>query len=265
MTDFIDILPFLAQRRFVLWQHAQEHFYRGWRLFIQDKVKRKPFRCRLLGGPRISIRPAPSHDYQTAQEIFCDHIYDCELDPGSVLRIVDLGGNVGYSCLFWCGKYPNASVLTFEPHPTHCRLLKWHVKKNGYARRVKLVEAAVGVRDEVANLTDEDDGSAIVQNSVSGSIGVRVVDVFHAVPDGPIDVLKIDIEGSEYSILEDPRFDALAARIKCVVLEWHLRGERGEELCRDRLTSLGFRVGSGRTSGDLRGSLYCGMLYCYRT
>ncbi len=125
---------------------------------------KKPFRCKLRGGPEVSIRPKPSHDYQTILEIYFDRIYDCDLDPGSVRYIVDLGGNVGYSCLFWCERYANASVLTFEPHPTHCRLLEWHIGKNGYAGRVELVAAAAGVREEVANLSDDDDGSAIVQD-----------------------------------------------------------------------------------------------------
>src|ERR1700749_1882302 len=140
MANFRDILPFYARRGFEIWQHAQERVYKQpWKEFIQGIVRKKSFRCRVLGGPRISIRPDPSHDYYTAKEIFSDRIYDCELDPGSVLRIVDLGGNVGYSCLFWCEKYPNASVLTFEPHPTHCRLLEWHVRKNRYTKRVNLV------------------------------------------------------------------------------------------------------------------------------
>ncbi|MGA8669358.1 MAG: FkbM family methyltransferase [Terracidiphilus sp.] len=265
MTNFLDILPFYARRGFEAWQHAQERVYKQrWKAFVQEIVKKKPFRCRLRGGPKISIRPKPSHDYYTAKEIFFDRIYDCELDPGSVLRIVDLGGNVGYSCLFWCRKYPNARVLTLEPHPTHCRLLEWHVKKNGYANRVKLVAAAAGVRDGIANLTDEDDGAAIVKDMLAGSIAVRLVDVFQAVPAGPIDLLKMDIEGSEYAILEDPRFEALAARTRCVLLEWHVRGDKGEALCRDRLTSLGFKVGSGRTSDDQCGDLFCGMLYCFR-
>jgi FkbM family methyltransferase len=226
MTNFLDILPPYARPGFLLWQDAQQDRANKayWLPPVEDKLRKQPFRCRLLGGPKISIRPEPSHDYYTAKEIFFDRIYDCELDPGSVRRIVDLGGNVGYSCLFWCGKYPNAWVLTLEPHPTHCRLLEWHVKKNGYANRVKLVAAAAGVRDEVANLTDQDDGSAIVQDMPADSIGVRVVDVFQAVPDGPIDVLKMDIEGSEYAILEDPRFEVLAARTKCVLLEWRSAG-----------------------------------------
>jgi FkbM family methyltransferase len=243
MAHFRDILPYSTWPRYLLWHYTQ----------------RKAFRCRLLEGPEISIRPEPSHDYQTAHEIFFDRIYDCDLDPGSVRRIVDLGGNVGYSCLFWCEKYPNANVLTFEPHPTHCRLLEWHVDKNGYANRVELVAAAAGVREGVADFSDEDDGSAIVQDMPAGSMRVRVVDVFQAVPDAPIDVLKMDIEGSEYAILADPRFEALAARTERVLLEWHARGEQGEAFCRDRLASLGFTVGSGRACDS-----QCGMLYCTR-
>jgi FkbM family methyltransferase len=240
MAHFRDILPFSTWPLYLLWHYTQ----------------RKPFRCRLRGGPEISIRPDPSHDYQTACEIFFDRIYDCDLDPDSVRRIVDLGGNVGYSCLFWCEKYPNASVLTFEPHPTHCQLLEWHMNKNGYANRVKLVAAAAGVLAGVANFSDEDDGSAIVQDMPAGSMKVQVVDVFQAVPDAPIDILKIDIEGSEYAILADPRFEALAARTERVLLEWHARGEQGEALCRDRLASLGFTVGSGRSCGSHWGMLY---------
>jgi FkbM family methyltransferase len=252
MAHFRNILPLSTWPSYLLWHYAQ----------------RKPFRCRLLGGPKVSIRPKPSHDYQTIFEIFFERIYDCDLDPGSVRRIVDLGGNVGYSCLFWCEKFPNASVLTFEPHPAHCRLLEWHVDRNGYADRVELVAAAAGVREGVANLSDEDDGSAIVQDKQAGTIEVPVVDIFQAVPNAPIDVLKMDIEGSEYAILEDTRFDALAARTKCLLLEWHARGNQAEALCRERLAGLGFSVESGRNCsvGSGRNSYdQCGMLYCTRT
>ena len=241
MPHFRDILPFSVWPFYLIWHHTQV----------------KPFRCRLLGGLEISIRPKPSHDYHTAHEIFCERIYENDLDAGSVRHIVDLGGNVGYSCLFWCEEYPNASILTFEPHPTHCRLLEWHLDKNGYAERVKVVAAAAGVRAGVANLTDEDDGSAIVQDKLAGSITVQVVDIFQAVPDAPIDVLKMDIEGSEYAILADPRFETLAARTKRLLVEWHARGEQGEAFCRDRLARLGFAVRTGRAYDKQWGMLYC--------
>ena len=74
---------------------------------------------------------------------------------------------------------------------------------------------------------------------------------------GRFDVLKMDIEGSEYPILMDPRFEALAARTKRILVEWHTCGEQGEAFCRDRLTNLGFIVESGRGCGGQFGMLYC--------
>src|SRR6516165_5292425 len=46
-------------------------------------------------------------------------------------RIVDLGANVGYSCLWWANLCPNAEIEAFEPHPIHAELLRWHIRKNG--------------------------------------------------------------------------------------------------------------------------------------
>ena len=59
MAHFRDILPFSTWPRYLLWHYTQ----------------RKAFGCRLLEGPEISIRPEPTHDYQTAYEIFFDGIY----------------------------------------------------------------------------------------------------------------------------------------------------------------------------------------------
>lgn len=240
MDHFRNMLALSTWPRYALWHYTQQ----------------KPFRCTLNEDVRLSIRPRPSRDYDTVYEIFHDRIYDCDLTPSGVRRIIDLGGNAGYSCLFWCVNYPNVNVLVFEPHPTHCCLLEWHVEKNGFSKRVELVAAAAGVRNGVASLTDADDSSAIIEDKQQGSLSVKVVDVFQAVPDGPIDILKMDIEGSEYSILEDVRFEALAARTERVMLEWHARGGQGEAYCRDRLIKVGFRVEGGRARSNDFGMLY---------
>ena len=48
-----------------------------------------------------------------------------------------------------------------------------------------------------------------------------MVDVF-ATLEGHVALLKIDIEGAEWAILEDPRLAALDA--EAIVLEWHAMG-----------------------------------------
>jgi hypothetical protein len=50
-------------------------------------------------------------------------------------------------------------------------------------------------------------------------IDVPALDVFSL--DHRVDLLKIDIEGSEWSILADPRLSDLRARV--LVMEWHWR------------------------------------------
>lgn len=52
------------------------------------------------------------------------------------------------------------------------------------------------------------------------TITVRTVDLFEQ--DHDVDLIKIDIEGGEWSILTDPRLGSLRADV--IVLEWHASG-----------------------------------------
>jgi FkbM family methyltransferase len=210
---------------------------------------RNTFQGRFRHGPRISIRPRPSNDFDTAYEIFHGGIYQTGLAPTDVRRVVDVGGNVGDSCLFWCWRYPGAKVLAFEPHPEHCGILDWHIRVNNYNDRIELIRAGAASAAGRAVLTDEDDRSTMLTGSPgkpgsNGVIAIERVDFFAAVGDEPIDILKMDIEGAEYELMADPRFDKIARRTRCVVMEWHVRepSHPGGDWCADRLAKLGFSV-----------------------
>jgi len=211
--------------------------------------RRQPFRCRLRSGPVLSIRPLPSSDFETAYEIFRRRVYDTGLASAAVHRVVDVGGNVGYSCLFWCSMYPNARVLTYEPHPAHCELLLRHMETNGYSDRVTLIPAGAAAKANTAVLSDKGIQSAVLQEGTRPTgaqpvIDIKLVDFFQTVGADPIDILKIDIEGGEYEILQDCRFDDIAARSRCVVMEWHKRAPHhlGGQWCKERLIKAGFTV-----------------------
>lgn len=234
--------------------------YLIWRLAGASRV----FRCRLRSGLTISIRPRPSRDYDTAYEIFFLRLYRVELDAATVRYIVDLGGNVGYSVLFWCSNYPRAQVVTVEPHPVHCASLRRHLLDNGYSDRVQLLDAAAGSASGAAFLTDEDDASSVIDHDKGipggGLIEVRKIDIFKSIGDRNVDILKMDIEGSEYEILSDSRFETLAARTRCIIIEWHQRAAEhlGLDWCRQRLEQSGFQVTAGRSFDEF------GILYAIR-
>ncbi len=210
-------------------------------------------------GPRISIRPRTLHpsDYNTVYTVFRIGDYETDLAPASVRRIVDLGGNVGYTCLFWCWRYPNAKVLTFEPHPVHCKLLKWHSRVNNYGDRIQLIPAGAAPSPGKAVLTDDGErsrvlGGASSQSSAPRTVEIELVDFFKSVGSEPIDILKMDIEGAEYPLLADPRFDEVARRTRCIVMEFHLYepSHPGGQWCVDRLEKLGFSVRQWPASSD---------------
>jgi FkbM family methyltransferase len=203
-----------------------------------------------VDGFRLNLRPLPSRDFDTAYEIFHERIYS--LPPMSDVRtVVDVGGNVGMSCLWWAREYPNASIAAWEPHPTHCAIFADHICSNGYSDRVRLRPAAAGISDGTVSLTDDDDASTIGTSFRSARrIEVAMEDLFASAPAGRIDILKMDIEGAEYPILADPRFQQLAARTRYLLLEWHKRtpADLGEQWCMERLRECGFKVQADATS-----------------
>lgn len=212
-----------------------------------------PIILQLKNGPRIRMRSLVTTDYGVAVDVFHKRCYDIPCELGECPRIiVDLGANVGYSVLHWLHRAPKARVIAFEPHPAHVEAIRENLAINGLLSKVDLWPAAVGSRGGTAVLSDCGSSSSIV-NAATG-FTVPVVDLYEAVLP-PVDILKVDIEGAEYDLLDDPRLSMLAPRT--LVIEWH--GSGGYERLRNRLASLGYAV--TKTS---EGPHQTGLLWAYR-
>lgn len=212
--------------------------YLLWRFLARSDV----FTVRLKSGERLTLRSAG--DRRVGWEVFVRELYRVPAGHRveNVRRIVDLGGNNGFSTLYLAGKYPAARVVAFEPHPRHCEQFAWHVEANGLQGRVRLVPAAAGVREDRMSLSDAGAGSSLVIPRGGKRFEVRVADWLAEIGTEPIDLLKVDIEGSEYELLADPRFAALEVRL--IVLECHEVPEQNLtfETCVRRLQSLGYKT-----------------------
>jgi FkbM family methyltransferase len=217
---------------------------------------RNTIKVRLKSGLCINIRSHSTTDYGVAWDIFFRGAYRSPEPISQVKQIVDLGANVGYSCLFWCQQYPEARVTAFEPHPVHVSSITKHLSENHFSDRVKVVEAAAGVAEGAAHLVDAGSSSTITSSPTG--YAVPVVDVFKML-DCTIDILKIDIEGGEYGLLGDERFGSLRART--VVVEWHKTANYpdGREWCQDRLQRFGYRTCKGFEDLPL-----AGLIWAYR-
>ena len=200
---------------------------------------------RLKTGERILFRPFPAEDHAAARSVFVFQEYAAPCQTARPMRrIVDLGAHIGCSCLFWLRVYPGCRVEAFEPHPAHVEILRENLQRNGVLDRVKLHEAAAGVREGSMFLSNQGVSSRLSADYRPGHHRVEVVDFFETVGCTPIDLLKIDVEGSEYALLADARFSALQTH--AIVMEWHPTvmhpAECGAAWCRQQLTRFGYEV-----------------------
>jgi FkbM family methyltransferase len=140
--------------------------------------------------------------YDTYNEVFGSEIYEFKTENNKPI-IIDCGSNMGISVLYFSKKYPNAEIVAFEPDESVLPFLEKNIYSQGI-KNVELHKKAVWIEEtELIFYTD---------NGLGGRIGMeyknQVPKVVKAIRlrnllNKPIDMLKMDIEGSEYTVLKD--------------------------------------------------------------
>lgn len=137
---------------------------------------------------------------------------------GRSLRVLDLGANVGLFAVYALSCYPEAEVASYEPEPGNIRLLERCAAKND-AGKWDLVHACAMTMDETVRITLGGFADSYVTDAGVEVAGVDVLPLL-----GGYDFVKMDIEGSEWPILHDPRWPDAMRDVAVFVLEWHDRG-----------------------------------------
>jgi FkbM family methyltransferase len=202
-----------------------------------------------------------SWDVPTFIEVFADGEYNrlTEVGAVSVNTIVDCGANIGLFAI-WCSfHFPDAHVTCHEPVGRNLNLGKLNTSR---LSSVIWKSSAVSNRSGMVSFTDEGPGSTILWDGYSRDIqaNVSLIDLIEEYKDCDIDILKMDIEGSELAILGDDRFPMWSQRLKCIALEWHnlglIDGNCAFQWYVDRLEECGFTVSKGNTHGEWSGLMF---------
>jgi len=132
-----------------------------------------------------------------------------EVRPGDV--VLDLGAHIGYCTLLLARLVgPSGRVVAFEPDPANFELLRRNVEGNGY-RNVTLCPLAVSDRCGQARLYRSADNAGDHRLHASPearpSVAVEAVSLDHVFRDyaGRVDLIKMDVQGSEGAALEGMR------------------------------------------------------------
>lgn len=137
--------------------------------------------------------------------------------------IIDCGANIGLSTVFFKNKYPNAKIIAVEPEGSNFTMLKKNTEMYSDVHCINK-----GIWNKTANLIVKDDNlgnwgftveevdyknkntvSAISINEIMSSFNIQY-----------IDILKIDIEGSEKEMFSE-NFENWLSKTKVLIIELH--------------------------------------------
>jgi FkbM family methyltransferase len=177
------------------------------------------------------------------REIFIKESY--ELPAGQAPHtIIDCGSNIGMSILFFKSLYPHCKIKGIEGFPETFSLLEQNIRTNNLIG-VELFNCAVGGTHTKTTFYSAPGSLVGSLNPGRGEGSGVVVDVvpLSDLINEPIDLLKIDIEGSEISVFQELEESGKLHLIKRMLVEYHhhLPSERHRlSSFLDRLERFGF-------------------------
>lgn len=134
------------------------------------------------------------------------------------------------SLLYVKTQAPCAQVTCFEPNPAARAVLEKNIETNGWKKDVQVFPYALGKEKGTVDFFVE----GKVATSSGGSVAhylksdIRTlnsysveVDTLSQYIDGPVDLLKIDIEGSEFEVLEELVAKQKLQQVAALQIEYH--------------------------------------------
>jgi FkbM family methyltransferase len=187
--------------------------------------------------------------------------------------ILDCGSNIGMSILFFKKLYPDARIVGFEAEPVTFERLTSNVKQNGL-RDVVLNHCALTDKEGSVEFYRDRNTMGSKQSSLErkrkdGESVVVPARRLSSFITEEIDMLKLDVEGAEVSVLQDLKDTGRLTMIKQIHLEYHHHIDGKEDKLSTMLGMLenqgfGYQIAAQASYLPKPGVFQDISLYCYR-
>lgn len=171
----------------------------------------------------------PSSDFIIYEQIFIKRDYDFKVRK-LPKTIVDAGANIGLASIYFANKFPEAKIIAIEPEASNFELLKKNIfpykniipvcgalwDENKY---IDVVDVGL---DKCGFMTKRKGEADKIACSICHEIkGMTVDKIMENYGIEYIDILKIDIEGAEREVFQDP--SSWIEKIDTLIVELHER------------------------------------------
>ncbi len=205
---------------------------------------KKPVRLDLKSG--LKLWTWQLLDAIVIKETIIDDSYRVFSLKKPVNFIIDVGGAVGDSALFFAKKFTSAKVLVFEPLPDQYQLLLKNIKLNNLTNVIPYQLAVGTKKTHFLYLSPSHVHASTINNSRAVGeikVGGTRLDKFVT---GRVDLLKIDCEGAELDILQSIT-PAKMKLVKRIIVEYHNHIiPREDKKITGILKKYGFTVSQGK-------------------
>lgn len=211
-------------------------------ILLMRNLKRESYFKLRYSGSDFYMR-GNSVDFHVFNSIFGKGEYDFEIDFEPEY-IIDAGAFTGISALYFRRRYPGAKIIAIEPERSNFDLL---VRNTAPYKNIYPVRGGVYGEDVSLGISDNNAEKYAFRLEAYEKVGeslpgytIKTLMKDFQLP--RIDILKMDIEGAEYSVFKHAPDDWLA-EVRILVAELHEYINPGvRELVISTLERLGFQI-----------------------
>lgn len=182
-----------------------------------------------------------------------EYSIEFERNADDVKYILDCGANIGLFSMIYAEKYPAAKIIAVEPERENYKVLCMNTKENN-----NIITLQNGIWNRKADLKviPRDTGAYgfMVQECVDGQGDVEGISISNLMVkyDFPrIDILKMDIEGSELEVITRNSAEWLN-KTGILILETHERIRAGSEKEVEKQLLINNHYEEGKPNGENR-------------
>jgi len=172
----------------------------------------------LLVSRKIYLSPLSRTKGEFKREIGDSINFDYELNENSV--VFDVGGYEGQWASDIYSKF-NSKIYVFEPVPNFADDIEKRFLRN---KKIVVNEFGLSDKTEMSQISLKGDSSSTINNRTGDTTEIKMVDIIDFIKQNDItniDLIKINIEGGEYALLNRLINSGYIKNIKYILVQFH--------------------------------------------